>query len=186
MEENKYYTPEPEELYIGYTCEACFSSYAGYMIFDLQNPENDKLHEPVDKEAAKHWVSFLLIKEESLYTANNTRNHKTALMLLKDKRLRTKYLDKNDIESFGWKFKEVIAGTFGIHKFSAENKQTQGADFDTWYSLHADFGYKYPRIKIYTEFRGGMVYTESTTCIFNGECKSINELKIIHRLLQIK
>ena len=102
MEENKYYTPEPEELHIGYTCEACFSSYAGYMIFDLQNPENDKLHEPVDKEAAKNWIPFFLIEEESLFTANNTRNHATALMLLKDNRLRTKYLDREDVESLGW------------------------------------------------------------------------------------
>jgi len=100
--------------------------------------------------------------------------------------IRTKTLTKEDIESEGWKFQEIIKGTFGIQKYSHANNKIQGCDFDTWYTLKADFGYKEPNISIYTENVGGMIYTKSTECIFRGKCKSINELRKITQWLEIK
>ena len=108
-EQNKYYKPTIEEIHVGWEGEACFSSYAGYAIIDFSTDEKSfELHEPEDKEAAKYWSKFWLIEKESLFTANNTRNHETALMLLKDNRLRGKYLDQSDIESLGWTDVEVL------------------------------------------------------------------------------
>lgn len=99
--------------------------------------------------------------------------------------IRTKFLDISDIESLGWKFQEIIKGSFRIEKYSISNTKIQGCDFDTWYTLQVDFRYKEPAIRIYTEFRGGMIYTESSTCIYNGKCKSINEFKKIIQWLEI-
>lgn len=56
MEDNKHYIPDIESLRVGYECEACFSSYGGYMIWDDEG--NATHHEPEDKEAAKNWSKF--------------------------------------------------------------------------------------------------------------------------------
>lgn len=48
--EKKYYTPEVSDLFVGYQCEASFSSFAGIRIWDLNNPTKDELHEPKTKK----------------------------------------------------------------------------------------------------------------------------------------
>ena len=161
--ENKYYTPLIEELHVGYICEW------------LQMKNKSELE--LDGVVKDTWQKY-----DYKFQGLSYRGFKE---LIKEKSIRTKYLDKEDIESFGWEFKELIKGTFGIQKYSMANTKIQGCDFDTWYNLHADFGYKEPSISIYTEFRGGMIYTESTSCIFKGTIKSINELKLIMKWLNI-
>ncbi len=163
MEDNKYYYPEPSELYIGYEAECCFSSYGGYAMFDTTS-DKMVLHEPEDKEAAKHWVKFWLIEEEGMWTANNQRDMKTALMILKDKRLRTKYLDKTDIEECGWVF---------IEPTTLEGEE--------------ESIYKLGQYTLCTMSGNHILITDPKNygCRYKGKCPSINELKTLMKWLNI-
>ncbi len=158
MEENKYFTPEITDFYLGYQYE--------YQPWDWKN-----------KKYLDKWVNGVYRKEKSL--------HKIEEKYIVTGHLRTKYLSKEDIEAEGWKFEEVIPGTFGIQKFSIKNNKIKGADFKTWFTLKFDGNYKFKYLQIYNEFRGGFNYTESTDCIFKGECKSVNEFRKIVKWLRI-
>jgi hypothetical protein len=171
-QQNKYYTPTIEELYVGWEGEACFSSYAGYAIVDFSTSEKSfELHEPEDKEAAKHWSKFWLIEEESLFTANNTRNYETAVMLLKDNRLRGKYLDQEDIESLGWKWSGTIYGEKMASKTSIYTLSTGTEKKDTKENRW-QIRYSYDNQK--ASITQGINWMR-----FFGECKSKNELRKI-------
>jgi hypothetical protein len=166
-EQNKYYTPDISELHVGWEGEACFSSYAGYAIIDFSTDEKSfELHEPEDKEAAKYWSKFWLIEKESLFTDNNTRNHETALMLLKDNRLRGKYLHQSDIESLGWEF-----------------DKSRGIPLEYHYTKEVNLK-KYKLTKLSTKIHIGILQQGNT--LYEGECKSINELRKIMEWLNIK
>ncbi len=183
-QENKYYTPDVSELHVGYECEACFSSYGGYTIIDCSEPDKPwEHHPPVDKEAAKHWTKFKLIEREDIWTSNG-RDHSTAVMCLNDKRLRTQYLSREQIEAEGWdtvkelprwtEKQPIIYGSGYKNAMMAidfENHLIWVGPKDPTKSMDGTQDeYDYPPNK-------GM---------FRGECKSINEFRKIIKLLGIK
>jgi hypothetical protein len=163
-EQNKYYTPTIEELHVGWEGEASFVSGGGWVMIDFSKEGEDSfvIHEPKDKEAAKCWSKFWLIEEESLFTANNTRNYETAVMLLKDNRLRGKYLDQEDIESLGW-IDGITEGNTSRYNMSAR-------DYKDRIFLLIDN----PTRQIRIVLQKGLGDT-----LFWGECKSKNELRKI-------
>ena len=87
------------------------------------------------------------------------------------KKLRTKYLDKKDIESLGWKLNGKL---FEI---------TLSNDYET-------FLYKLKHIKNVNVIKITLTYTSSkenfkNSVCYVGTCSSINELRTIMKLIQI-
>ncbi len=86
QQNNKYYTPTIDELYEGFECE-CWS------LLD------------------KKWISCKFsLKALSLDSYGNKAEH-AVYFWIENKLIRVKYLDKEDIESLGWKLKaEEVKG----------------------------------------------------------------------------
>jgi len=182
-----YYTPDIEDLHVGWEGEACFTSYGGLCIW---NENGSITHiEPQDKESAKNWTKFFIIEQENLFTENNHRNLEIAIMLLKDNRLRCKYLDKSDIEELGW-----VDCTNKIYN-------------STWLVQHSNISRRY-EIILETENhflilqpnhmiditvkdickemdKGTLSYNHNSGRCFHGECKSKNDLVCIMKKLKI-
>jgi len=76
---NKYYTPEIEDLYVGYECEHT-SNMSSFIVEDYDDVVKDKL-----TSTDLRWYIQWAEEENSL-----------------KKFIRTKYLDQSDIESLGW------------------------------------------------------------------------------------
>lgn len=120
MEENKYYTPDITELYVGYECKHT-SNMSAFI-----------------------WSE----KEGGL-----------------QKFLRTKYLDRSDIERCGW----THVGGQNYEMIIPSTIEKQPAD--KWELTHYD--------KIVC------INSEYSNRCFDGECKSINELRTIMKFLKI-
>lgn len=138
--ENKYYTPEIEDLRVGYECQW-----------------ND----------LSIWRDEILDSYGLFATIINESNES-----LVDK-IRTKHLDKQDIESLGWKFKGKSIDIW----FEKEGDFDMGSF--TTYKIIMHYGLEDHRMFIYADDQG----TEYD--LFKGEIKSINELKYIQKLLGI-
>jgi hypothetical protein len=74
--------------------------------------------------------------------------------------IRTRYLDQSDIESLGWKFDAYKADDYKYYLNS--------------YALYFPYADEEP-----------LLITHNKSAIFFGECKSINELKIVMKLIGI-
>lgn len=149
-QENKYYTPDVENIRYGYEMEWLNKANESSFVLD-----------GVDVDTWTKWDY-----EFQGLSLNGIRN------MIADKRLRVLYLTKEQIEELGWK--EV-------------NNQFM---FPPWYSYEKglwSLGYNIESHQI-----GIMIKDPSTVpdyprdCgIYRGECKSINELKYIMKLLKI-
>lgn len=129
MNENKYYTPEVEDLYIGYIYEVkCIGK-------------------PIDDYEALHWKIYTITKEDLFEWPI-------------DYEFRTKYLDKEDVESLGWKLEEVLTGNTSRFKYN---------------DVLLVFNISNQRVRI----------NHLSITKFDGQCKSINELKKIMKWLNI-
>lgn len=133
---NKYYTPDVEDLFIGYECELL----------------------SVDKP----WIKG--IYPEILTLCPTLRKFKSDHLKLENTFIRTKYLDKEDIESLGW-----------VHHKSITHVLTFDKDNYQLWILENN------QIKINQGGRPLWIHTR-----FKGECKSINELRKIMKLLKVK
>lgn len=100
---NKYYTPEIEEFHVGFEFEAKFCTARGV------NPE--------DMEFSWETCTLgALDKFSSLIAHERIENY-----ALEDGNIRVKYLDREDIESEGWEYKEHSSFNAQIH-FIKNNK----------------------------------------------------------------
>lgn len=142
--ENKYYTPDLEDIHIGYECE----------IFEK------------DLYAKKEWEK-IVADADTLASGCSECYYQD----IKQIKLRTKYLDKQDIESLGWKLNGKL---FEI---------TLSNDYET-------FLYKLKHIKNENVIKITLTYTSSkenfkNSVCYVGTCSSINELRTIMKLIQI-
>lgn len=80
--ENYYYTPEIDEFCVGFQYE-----------IELKNPNWNKLAKP--KEDVYEFVSK---------TFDTSQSFSNIISKINNRKVRVKYLDKQDIESLGWKF----------------------------------------------------------------------------------
>lgn len=135
---DKYYIPEIEELHVGYECEIYSNKWNSYII-------PDKMYFLADN------------------TENNTGGFNNFIfpILIKNAEIRTKYLDKEDIESLGWNFDAYKEDDYKYYLNS--------------YILYFPYADEEP-----------ILIKDQKGTLFYGECKSINELKTIMRLLKIK
>lgn len=165
-QQNKYYTPSIEELHVGYECELSLQSSTGWYMFDFSG-ETPTEFIPFPDGPFRHWSKVPIIEKEDLF--NNGREIQVFIDALKDNRVRTKYLDQSDIESCGWEYDGN--DTDGWNKYYLFTGDT------SWY-LHHGYNNEILIIKYENHKSKGTFY--------NGECKSINELRKIMKWLNIK
>ncbi len=136
---NKYYVPDIEDLHIGYEFELiCHNGDWKSGIFPNLLKENKDLDE---------------FKNDDL-------------MKLAHAIIRTKYLDKEDIESLEWK--------------CTDDTMILKSLFFAKISIFIQYQMKYN-----LETRNMSIINENARELYTGECKSINELKYIMKLLGI-
>lgn len=82
MEQSKYYTPKPEDLHVGFECEIRY-----FKDFD----KKDQI-----------WLPFVIPSQK--YSNENNYDYE---YLIEKGNLLVKYLDRDDIESLGWKEEAV-------------------------------------------------------------------------------
>jgi hypothetical protein len=134
--ENKYYTPEIEEFHIGFEYQE--------FIPVLEKKFGSKVY--VNK-----WKTTTL---KSLSTAHSY----TVEIRKDDGRIRVKYLDKEDMESLGWKYDECENKCLSLVK----------GIWDMW---------------VYKDYL--KIESEETGTIFRGDIKNKSELKILLKQLNI-
>lgn len=133
--ENKYYTPELEDLHIDYICEI------------REDLEDDSIY----------WESYIIMKSDLQYLSN----------WITWGELRTKYLDKDDIVSLGF-LESIDSKDYIIFNYG---------------DIYKDGGFlilKENNIVKISSCKN--IYNET---VFEGECKSINELKNVLKYLGI-
>ena len=125
MEDNKYYTPEIEEFHVGFEFES------KYVLFSSEREWSKAV---LNEDTNWFWQEY---DEDAIETE-----------------FRVKYLDREDIESLGWKFEQTAHGA--DHFGKGTHKLADGRD---------------GKIKIFaTNIRGGIV------CIFMGTLRNKSEL----------
>ena len=154
-EQNKYYTPDISELHVGYECEHT-SNMSAFICEDYDDVVKDKLTS-TDLRCYITWGE----EEEGL-----------------EKFVRTKYLDKEDIESCGWKWLGTIYGENMTSKTSMYELST-GTEIKDTKENRWQMKYSYDNQK-------ASISQGTNWMRFFGECKSINELKKIMQWLNIK
>lgn len=153
-QDKKYYIPEVEELHENYRCE----------IYDQASTK-------LMKDARWHPVVVNTSTNEiGLCVAMNR-----VKQLLRNNHLRTKYLDREDIESLGWELWRVVDKAMG--------RDSESFTLGNWM-----MGYNYD-----THTIGILILDPSkeldypNNCgTYRGECKSINELRTLMKWLKIK
>lgn len=139
--ENKYYTPDIEDLRVSYICQ--------------------------NRLTGKGWLDLEILRKDALFISSFVKD-------LEIGNLRTKYLSKEDIESEGW-----------VKITSALNKYPNAWEKENHFLLF--YPTKDNQIEIVMKDVTKDDYLENTSNGrgFAGKCKSINELKIIQKLLNI-
>lgn len=165
--ENKYYTPEIEDLRVGYTLESN----------NLLNTNNSLLN---------GWGSITLEKEHYQASNDDLSNVEHIFHDLKEGKIRTKYLDKQDIESLGWKFNYLGKDDWFKGNLTIIAYNEIDYPFELWFKLDKYWlgFYKGVYKIVIIEKREGFPNNEIIK--FSGNCPSINELKYIQKLLGIK
>lgn len=145
-EDNKYYMPDIEDLHVGYICE---------------------VQQMQQGEGVGSYVKSVLneLREMELFDLAEYFN-----------RCKTKYLDKEDIESLGWKEMPKYSNRYIMFELS---NRWLGYNLEKhWLKLTVNDPIK-------ELDRTDDLYDESKM-YYQGECKSINELKTIMKWLNIK
>lgn len=150
MNNELYYTPDIEDIRVGYECEI-------YMPQDI-NWEN------------YNWQKYILETKHF--------NNEQPYFPLTSK-IRTPYLTKEQIEAEGWEFKETNKIRYWYQKQSPE----KGGNWHGYYIYEAKLIHdpEMNYLKILYSFNA-----VEDECVFEGECKSINEFRTIMKLLKIK
>jgi len=164
MENNKeYYTPEIDELFVGYEYEVIMEG----------NP--------------KTWVKMIVNSPRLDYLLNVKNFANGSVEYSIPECIRTKYLDKQDIEQQGWEFNLLGKDDWfkgQIHKDTPYEELHY--PFELWFRLDKYWLGFYKAIhKIVILEKGD--FPNGQTIRFNGLCKSKNELsKLMKDYLNIK
>jgi hypothetical protein len=157
--ELKYFQPEISDIRVGYECEIHTMTTGGLMIMDMSDGGKS---ETICEPHMKCWGSVKCGTD-----IWNERNPKDIIELLKNGQIRTPYLTKEQIEAEGWV--EMSPPIISI------SREFRNIPFiKDGYRLDYNINSNQLAITISREF------------LFYGECKSINELRIICKLLNIK
>ena len=148
----RYYTPKIEELFIGYKCQNLEPCNIKSILNDTEDLTDYEWRDCI----------FNVVNLLDIYI-----DKEIDLVILENK-YRTKYLDKSDIKSLGFKSSNSIGGI--VLEFYIQLNTSM-------YLLNYNLDSK--QLKL---FRGGLFREQNL--IFKGKCKSINELeKIIQQTI---
>lgn len=156
-EENKYYTPDIEEFYIGFECEL-MSSY-GYL--------------------KGEWPNIMM--EETNMLAKAEHFNWDLTKMIKAGTFRVKYLDQEDIESLGFKrgYSDRDGRSYDSYElitkeqFECCNFMTNNLELKHYYNNGNQYAFY---TKIHKNYR----------CIFDGTIKNKSELKTILSMIGYK
>lgn len=158
---DKYYTPDIEDLYVGYECEYTSHGLA-FQVNDTDRIYNGKLN----LFELQEYLNYFLEDESCI------SNH-----------IRTPYLTKEQIEAEGFPFQKTnrLTNWFFINTWDLPDEKIQDFYRHKAYSVTI---LQMPdnQLKIYFDFSGG---NPEDSCMFEGECKSINEFRKILKMLKI-
>lgn len=149
--ENKeqYYTPEISELFAGYECEV------RYILYSNSNKDDIIWH---------NWESIIIFPEIFCQQV--------------EMELRTKYLDKEDIESLGWD--NAVSKNWFYKDYpnltTSDNEYFINGVFSTYGCYELNYNFETNKL---------LISNSNRDYIFDGECKSINEFRKIMQWLKI-
>lgn len=164
MEDNKYYIPEIDELYIGYECQWLSKGTGEYDWMIMDGHKEDK------------WIDTVLMLDNSW-----GHNLFSAVKAVKNQldNIRTKYLDRQDIESLGW-YIDYIGEMDRVNGLNAPWKHKSGSAIMFENQLLAEKG-----TMTITNSRD-IGYGNMPQEMYVGKIPSINELRTLMKWLGIK
>lgn len=164
--QNKYYTPEIEEFHVGFEFEISMTSIGGLDIVDFSKDPIQVDH--ISKPNNKIWEKTKVFFDTSYGFKNKLiRSIEQLKEILDDGNIRVKYLDREDIESLGFKYYKTHPGTTTL-EFEGDKCDIT---FDSGFS-------KYWNITITHTEDGDFTY-------FHGFIKNKSELKRLLKQLGI-
>lgn len=156
-QQNKYYTPSIEELHVGYELE----------VEDFNQGHENGVQ--WIKSIIKHGGNYERNTHEQIFDGTTIQGIEARNDVYIRNTYRTKYLDREDIESCGWEIVWEDNKEQGYKMVKPSTIKDQAPD--EWELTHYD-----KIVYISSEY--------SNRC-FDGFCPSINELRTIMKLLQI-
>lgn len=155
--ELKYYTPDIEDIHLGYELE----------VEELEKADNNP--DDIDSKWWKKVIIDTTVDEDILeFCGNSITGIKNRDMVYVRNTFRTPYLTKEQIEAEGWKV-EWNDGNDGIE-----------------YVYYCKGEWKLSYSTGWEEKVNEIVLIKGVPLYYRGECKSINELRTICKLLNIK
>lgn len=158
-----YYTPELDELFVGYECE-------------VYRQANNKLMKDVK------WHKLLV--DTNYNSFGETVAFNTVKKLIKNNFLRTQRLTQFQIENLGYKLYAKDSYGFPILRKFTPQPATIMDSYDitvTIKFMKSSFGF--PQLEITKKEEGGFAGNSEITAGYRGECKSINEFKKLVKVL---
>lgn len=171
MENDKYYIPDIEDLYVGYECQAD-DNVGEFAVEICATEERLNYMWLSDAKHPNAYYKCLTGKDISRYEGGNVC-HNGFIPLV----LRTKYLDKGDIESLGWKFNRNYKTKLYFETEDIWEPSVKGGflDYDTDTKI----------LKIVLKTGGVTADGPEIRESFCGLCPSKNELKKLIKLFKL-
>ncbi len=178
MIDNKYFTPDIENVRVGYECE----TYHGYGSANTYKVGTEN-------EISSYWNKSIFTEQEARYGGDyNESGFDNFCDDIKKGIVRVPYLYKEQIENEGWKFVQTnkIRWWYEKNDVFFECPMTTGYQIMRLEMLHDP---EYHAITIKAYYRGEAGYNKEDNValptIFEGYCKDINTFRIISKLLGI-
>jgi len=174
--ENKYFTPDIEDICIGYECEVY--SIGLQMINDRLLPDDERDNELKWRPRIIKCGSDILSLEAHSYQ-NEDELYKSFKILWKNY-IRVPYLTKEQIEAEGWSFETVLFADDDENDVYSDGF-AKHIDQDHWYEMvlrkdnKIHIVYKWYRNSVAQLWRD----------VYSGNCKDINTFRKITKLLKI-
>lgn len=169
--EQKYFTPDITDIRVGYEYE----EYDGY-------GSATKEREPdTEGEVMSYWQKRIIERDDFRSDEIQGSGVEEIFYLIENnkKRIRVPYLTREQIEAEGWVYSHTISGGTP----SEENDIFEKEGDNVRYRLDNDANNNIISISgwFYSNIRNPLTKTS-----FQGSCPSINELRLIQKLLNIK
>lgn len=169
--ENKYYTPNIEDIFIGYECE-------------LFLPKNDWFK-------AEEWRPFKI--SENGYSKSGPYGGDLSELdevcsLIKLGQVKTKYLSKEDIESEGYERQNNWFDDTKTQRLGMIPDYKKETDFGSirLYLKDFNFPHQHVSIEIYVKAKEVDIFNMSMKhFVYHGPIKSINEFRKLCKILEI-
>lgn len=160
-EENKYFTPDIEDIRVGYECE--INDARGYKEDFEKTIIGYKIPGGYSNE-----ISDIINMMDDGYGE-----------------VRVPFLTKEQIESFGFELKaKSIDSWFQIKEEKRFDTDLQNFCGYKAYNVFLNYGFHDRKLKIKADFSGGSDFSGAET-LFEGECKCVNELRQILKQIHI-